>query len=171
MRKIIFITGSVRSGKSDFAVKLAKKFKQRVVFIATCPPLDEEMRYRVKKHRRKRPQDWRTIEEDIHLPAVIDKLRKEEVAIVDCITLWISNLLLSNIGERAVLKKVKELVESLKKAKASVILVSNEAGWGIVPDNKLSRIFRDIAGITHQKISKVSDDVYLMVGGIPLKLK
>lgn len=171
MRKVIFITGSVRSGKSDFAVKLAKGFKQKIVFIATCPPLDEEMKCRIKKHRRKRPQDWRTIEEEVHLPAVLDKLRKEEAAIVDCITLWISNLLLSGRKEDEVLREVEELVESLKKIQASVVLVSNEVGWGIVPDNKLSRIFRDIVGITHQKISKVSDEVYLMVGGIPLRLK
>jgi len=171
MKKIVFITGSVRSGKSNFAVELIKKSRKQAVFIATCKPADEEMKKRVKRHIRSRPRTWRTVEEGVHLAAVIKKLKKNEAAVVDCLTLWISNLLLAGLSEREISKKVKEFIAALKVTTSLVAIVSNEVGWGIVPDNELSRVFRDVVGLTHQQISKVSDEVYLLVSGIPLKIK
>lgn len=171
MKKIVFITGGARSGKSAFAVARAKKSKGGVIFLATGKPADSEMRARVRKHKRSRPRAWRTVEEDINIAAVISKLEKEQVVIIDCLTLWLSNLLLSGRGEEEILKKVKEFIAALKNTASSVIIVSNEVGGGVVPENKLARAFRDIVGIAHQRIVKVSDEAYFVVCGIPLPLK
>lgn len=171
MKKIIFITGAVRSGKSRFAVKLAKKSGQRVVFIATCRPGNEEMDKRISRHRKERPLDWETVEEHIDLASVIKKFRKNQLVIIDCITLWISNLLLSGQKSGFISGIIRQFLAALRETPASVIIVSNEIGWGIVPDNKLSRDFRDLIGAVHQKIAKSGDEIYLMVSGIPLKIK
>ncbi|MFH2137369.1 MAG: bifunctional adenosylcobinamide kinase/adenosylcobinamide-phosphate guanylyltransferase [Candidatus Omnitrophota bacterium] len=170
MKKVILVTGSVRSGKSSYAVNLAKATKAKVSFLATCQPQDAEMKKRVKKHKNSRPKSWKTIEEPIEISKVISKLKINEVLIIDCLTLWISNLLLSGLTEKEILKNIKEFVTVLKESKASIIIVSNEVGWGIVPDNKLARIFRDIIGTAHQIIAKVSDEVYLMIAGIPVRI-
>ena len=171
MKKIIFISGSVRSGKSGFAVSRAKKFKTPVVFIATCRPLDDEMKERVHKHKQNRPKTWKTIEEDMDIAAVIRRLKEKDTAILDCLTLWISNLLLAGLNEKEISRRIKDFIAALKQTPASVVIVSNEVGWGIVPDNRLSRIFRDIIGTLHQRIAAVSDEVHLMVAGIAMKIK
>ena len=171
MKKIVFITGPVRSGKSNFAVKLAKQWGKEVVFLATCRPADNEMHKRVKKHKKNRPKEWKIIEEEIDISSIIKNYRKDSLIIIDCITLWISNLLLSGLKEKKIMKKINEFIDMLKKAKSSIIIVSNEVGWGIVPDNELARFFRDIIGIVHQKISKLSDEAYLVISGITLKIK
>ena len=171
MKKIVFITGPVRSGKSNFAVKLAKKWGKKVIFLATCRPADNEMRKRIKKHKKSRPGEWKVIEENIDISPVIKNTGKDKLVIIDCITLWLSNLLLSGLKEKKITKKINEFLLMLKKTKSSIVIVSNEVGWGIVPDNELSRIFRDIIGIAHQKISEVSHEVYLLVSGIALKIK
>ena len=171
MKKIVFITGSVRSGKSDFAVKLAKQWGKDVIFLATCKPADNEMRKRVKKHKKSRPGEWKVIEENIDISSVIKNTKKDKLVIIDCITLWVSSLLLSGLKEKKIIEKINEFTDTLKKTKLPLVIVSNEVGWGIVPDNEISRIFRDIIGIAHQKISKVSQEVYLLVSGIALKIK
>lgn len=171
MKQIILITGSVRSGKSDFALKLAEISKKKVVFLATCIPQDEEMRQRVKKHKLNRPKDWKTIEESINICSVIEKTKETKLVVIDCLTLWISNLILSGKPEKEIFKRINSFIKTLKQTRASVIIVSNEVGWGIVPENKLARMFRDIIGITHQKVSRISSDVYLIIGGLPLKIK
>ncbi|MCP4650507.1 MAG: bifunctional adenosylcobinamide kinase/adenosylcobinamide-phosphate guanylyltransferase [PVC group bacterium] len=171
MKNIIFITGSVRSGKSNYAVKLAKQSKQKIIFLATCTPADAEMKQRVRKHKKSRPKNWQTIEEPIDVISVLKQLKDDELVIFDCLTLWVSNLLLSGFEEKEVIKIIEKFVEQLKINKANVIIVSNEVGWGIVPENKLARVFRDIIGTAHQKIAKVSDEAYLMVAGMPMKIK
>ncbi len=171
MKRIIFVTGSVRSGKSSFAVSLARKIDRQVVFVATCKPADREMKERVRKHKKSRPKTWKTIEEEMHLPAVIRKIKGKKVVIIDCLTLWISNLLLSGLKEKQVLKRVVSLIAALKSTNSSLIVISNEVGWGIVPDNRLCRVFRDIIGVAHQKIARVSNEAYLLISGIPLKMK
>jgi len=172
MKKTVFITGAVRSGKSSLALKLAKASCKQVVFLATCKPQDAEMKKRVHKHKQSRPKTWKTIEEDINVPALIRKFKTEkELIILDCLTLWVSNLLCSGCKEKEILKKIDDLLSALKKTKATVIIVSNEVGWGIVPDNEMARIFRDIMGIAHQKVAKISDEVYLVVSGMMLKMK
>ena len=171
MSKVTFITGAVRSGKSGFAVELAKKTKAKVVFLATCRADDNEMRKRVSKHKRSRPKTWTTIEEYIDLASVIKDLSSHQVLIIDCLTLWVSNLLTIGLKPRQISKAIKEFLAALKAAKVSIIIVSNEVGWGIVPANKMVRDFRDISGKLHQEVAKISDRVYLMVSGIPLKVK
>ena len=170
MKKTVFITGAVRSGKSSYAVKLAKDQKTVVLFLATCIPADSEMKQRVKKHKNSRPKTWKTIEEPIEIAKVISKLKSNEVLIIDCLTLWVSNLLMANNSKPKIQKYIKDLLTALKKNKGQVIIVSNEVGWGIVPENKLARDFRDIIGTLHQRVAKISDEVYLMVTGIPVSI-
>ncbi|MCK5708231.1 MAG: bifunctional adenosylcobinamide kinase/adenosylcobinamide-phosphate guanylyltransferase [Candidatus Aureabacteria bacterium] len=171
MKRIIFITGSVRSGKSDLAVRLAKERSKKVVFLATCKPADDEMRERVDKHKKERPKDWGTIEEEKEIASVIANSKADQTIIIDCLTLWISNLLMSGLTEQEIKEKIGELIDALQKTYSTTILVSNEVGWGIVPENKIARMFRDIMGRLHQRIGCVSDEVYLVVSGIPMTIK
>lgn len=174
MKKIIFITGGARSGKSKLALKLAKKFGKNVVFLATALPKDKEMAKRIKVHRKNRPEDWKTVVEDKNLLKVIKEEIKESfcrLLIIDCLTLFISNLLLSDEGEEEILKQIKEIMKLLQKAKYTTIIVSNEVGSGIVPPNKLARKFRDVAGLANQVVAKEADEVYLVVSGMAMRLK
>ncbi len=168
MGKIIFITGHVRSGKSKFAVKIAKEEFKNVVFIATGKEIDDEMRERIRKHKESRPEKWKTIEEEIDIENFIGR---DNDYIIDCLTTWITNLIIKGYKEKDIIRKVERLIENIKDANCSAIIISNEVGWGIVPENKLARDFRDIIGIVHQIIAENSDIFYLMVSGIPLKLK
>ena len=171
MGKVVFITGAVRSGKSNLAVELGKKSLKKVVFLVSCAPLDEEMKERVVKHKQARPGDWKTIEEPINAAAVIKIAKADELILFDCLTLWITNIMLKFDKQELINEKIGELLLSLRQTKAEVIIVSNEVGWGIVPENKLSRQFRDIVGLTHQKIAGLSDEVFLVTAGIAQKLK
>lgn len=170
MGKIIFVTGPVRSGKSDFAVKYAIENFKDGIFIASAKPIDDEMKKRIEKHKKNRPKKWLTIEEDINIDEVVKDLKEKEL-IIDCITIWVSNMLFNNFTEEKIIKKVKNLIGNIRENNLSAIIVSNEVGWGIVPENKLARIFRDLIGKIHQIISENSDYVYLLVSGIPLILK
>jgi adenosylcobinamide kinase / adenosylcobinamide-phosphate guanylyltransferase len=171
--KLILITGGARSGKSSFAQKLADAIEGRKVFLATAEALDEEMKSRIEIHKKERPSGWVTIEETKHLSkALITCNGKFEVILIDCLTMWISNLLANiTFDESQILKEVKRFISSCREIKGTVILVANEVGLGIVPANRLARIFRDIAGKANQEIAAVADDVYLVVAGISLKLK
>lgn len=178
MKKIIFITGPVRSGKSHFALELAKRFKKQVTFIATCPPAgeaglpkDREMKQRIRLHKASRPKNWQTVEETIDLSLALSKAKFGNIVVVDCITLWISNQLLNGLKEKDILKNAKKFINAVKKKRNSIIIVSNEVGWGIVPENKLARMFRDIIGNVHKEVARSSDEVYLVVSGVPLKIK
>jgi len=171
MKKTIFISGPVRSGKSRLAVELAKKSGKRVVFLATAQALDPQMQRRIKAHKKERPAAWHTIEEPVAVAAVIKKRLAGELVILDCITLWLSNMLLAGLGLAVINARIKKFVETIKTCRAAVIIVSNEVGWGIVPENKLARDFRDIAGTANQKIAAVADEVYLCASGIPIRIK
>ncbi|MCM8785672.1 MAG: bifunctional adenosylcobinamide kinase/adenosylcobinamide-phosphate guanylyltransferase [Candidatus Omnitrophica bacterium] len=168
MGKIIFITGPVRSGKSRFAVKIAKEKFKNVVFIATGKPIDDEMKERIKKHKESRPKEWKTIEEEIDIENFI---KNGNAYIIDCLTTWITNLIVNGYKEKEIIRKVEKLIENIRKTNSSAIIISNEVGWGIVPENKLARDFRDIIGNIHQIIVEKSDIFYLIVAGVPLKLK
>ncbi len=174
MGKIIFISGGARSGKSKFALKLAKAFDgDKVIFLATGLPKDKEMAERVKIHQKSRPQDWKTIAEEKNILKVIIGIKEYfcHLLIIDCLTLFVSNLLLSDEKEEKILKEVKEIVKLLQKAKYTTIIVSNEVGSGVVPNNELARKFRDLAGLANQLVAEKADEVYLVVAGIPIKLK
>ena len=170
MGKLIFITGGARSGKSAFAQKLANNLSKRVIYIATAGARDKEMKLRIKIHRKNRPSHWKTVEREKNVTEVLSRIaEKNEVILLDCLTLLISNLLLS--GEEKILKEIRQLVNEVKKAKATVLIVSNEVGMGIVPDNRLARRFRDIAGRANQIVAQAADEVYLVVSGISMKMK
>ncbi len=171
MGKIILILGGARSGKSTYALELAKKYK-KVAFIATCLGLDKEMRQRIKLHKEARPKHWKTFEEPLELATLLVKIDNGfDCILIDCLTLLVSNLILSGKSEAQVLNKIEETLVALRGKKAKIILVSNEVGLGIVPDNKLGRIFRDIAGKVNQLIAKEAREVYFTISGIPMKIK
>lgn len=176
--ELIFILGGARSGKSSFALKLAESIKGKRLYIATAEALDMEMEERIKKHKKERANNWDAIEEPIKIADIIKKNKKYGVILLDCLTLWVSNLMhieARSKGQGArggrTLQKITDLISACKKAKASIIIVSNEVGLGIVPDNPLARQFRDIAGFANQKIADAAGEVYFMVSGIPLKIK
>lgn len=170
MSNHFLILGGARSGKTAYAERLAIRLGQNPAYLATAEALDDEMRLRVATHQQQRAQSFATIEEPIELAtAIIVAARQYDVILVDCLTLWISNLL---GAERDVTAAVDELITTLNSIKgARVVLVSNEVGLGIVPDNALARLFRDLAGASHQRLAAVCHDVYFVAAGLPLALK
>lgn len=162
----VFVIGGARSGKSSFAVKLAERHGGRRTYIATAEALDHEMEERIRKHKDERGPFWETIEEP---KDIVGNLDRGGVVLIDCVTLWLSNLLGAGLDDGAVITEAKRLVKGF--AGKDVIAVSNELGLGIVPENKLARRFRDIAGKVNQILAEKADEVYFVAAGIPLKMK
>jgi len=172
MAKILFITGGARSGKSRLAESLAEGFGTPLCYIATGQALDTEMEERISAHRTRRGGNWHTVEEPLRLAETIRNVDGSFQAIlVDCITLWLTNLLLTNEDTDKVMAKVGALVEVMPKGKTPLILVSNEVGMGIVPENALARKFRDLAGKANQMLASAADEAYVTFNGIPIRLK
>lgn len=173
MNKKTLVIGGCRSGKSSHALELAEKISAgKKIFIATGVPFDNEMKQRIARHQEERSRSWFTIEAPVHLPEVIvENNHKENVILVDCLTLWINNLLLENDDQENIAENIKKLVEAVKKAQCPIIMVSNEVGTGIVPENRLARLFRDSAGFVNQRLAACSDNVIWIVAGIPVKIK
>jgi len=170
-RQIILITGGARSGKSTYAEKRAAALGSRRLYVATAEAKDEEMAQRISEHKNRRGGDWATIEEPLELAEALFARRGQiDCALVDCLTLWLGNLLLQHDGKYAE-EKVNELVEILTGLDFHLVLVTNEVGWGIVPDNLLARQFRDLAGWANQQIAAAAHEVVLMVAGVPLGVK
>jgi adenosylcobinamide kinase/adenosylcobinamide-phosphate guanylyltransferase len=177
MSQIIFITGGARSGKSSFAEQTAHTFGAPLCYLATAQPLDDEMGRRIGKHQQRRGDAWHTVEEPLQLAqALLENDGTFNVILIDCLTLWLSNLLMLHeyLGaktEERILEDVRHLAETLRGMKTPTIIVSNEVGMGIVPENRLARIFRDIAGQANQSVAAAADEAWLVASGIPLKLK
>jgi len=173
VKEIIFVIGGCRSGKSSHALQTAEKMPgNRKIYLATCVPQDDEMKQRVAKHQKERSQNWVTVEEPLHLPGVIlENSLKADVMLVDCLTLWVSNLLMETDDEKQLEKRIAQLIGSLEKATGPIVLVSNEIGTGIVPENKLARQYRDIIGLVNQAVAKTASKVIWMVAGIPVTVK
>jgi len=173
MGQIILITGAARSGKSSFALKLSKKFNGKKIFIATAIPIDEEMKERIRKHKKQRKKEFVTIEEPYNLSSIINNIDKNySLAIIDCITVWLGNIFYRhNNNSKKILNEINILLNALKNIKKNIILVTNEVGWGIVPENKISRLYSDIAGNLNKKLAILSKEVYVLFCGIPLKIK
>lgn len=169
--RIIFITGGVRSGKSRLAVEMAESYGKNVVFLATCEAKDSEMERRIELHKESRPKIWQTIEEPLDLASAFKKIpNTTDAVIVDCLTLLVTNLVLSGKNDDTIIKHIENSVDSIKNSDLTVIFVTNEVGMGIVPDNELARNFRDTAGKINQLVARASDEAYLMVSGLKLKL-
>jgi adenosylcobinamide kinase/adenosylcobinamide-phosphate guanylyltransferase len=173
LNKIIFIIGGCRSGKSTYAMRTAEKVPaEQKIFIATCVPQDDEMKQRVARHQRERSQNWVTVEAPLDLPeAILQNNRKGDVILVDCLTLWVSNLLIEIGDENKIEDTISQLIKALEKATCPIVLVSNEVGTGIVPENKLARQYRDIIGLVNQAVAKTASKVIWMVAGIPVTVK
>ena len=172
MKETILVIGGCRSGKSRHALHLAEQIPGQKIFIATCKPQDKEMEQRVLHHRQQRSSAWETLEVPFFLPEAIHKNgTKGHVILVDCLTLWINNLILDDDQPDTIDNHIQILTQSIERAECPVILVSNEVGTGIVPENKLARLFRDIAGFANQKVAACVDRVIWMVAGIPVKIK
>ena len=173
MKELIFIIGGCRSGKSTYALQTAERIPaEKKIFIATCVPRDDEMKQRVAKHQTARSQNWITVEEPLHLPeAILQNSRRAEVILIDCLTLWVNNLLMETDDEKQLEQTISQLINTLEKTTRPIVLVSNEVGTGIVPENKLARQYRDIIGLVNQAVAKTASKVIWMVAGIPVTVK
>ncbi len=194
--RIALVLGGARSGKSDLALRLALSRPRPRLYVATAEAGDPEMAARIERHRRTRGAEWNTLEEPLQLPEAIHRVQGSYgVILVDCLTLWLSNLLagqqpaaeLETVADNVMVRTFHEpspqerqarleaachsLMQVVRGAITPVVLVSNEVGWGIVPDNPLARDFRDWAGWLHQGLGQVADLVVLVVAGFPVVLK
>ena len=167
-QKTVLILGGARSGKSRHAMKLAEEKSKNPVLIATAVPGDKEMRQRIARHRRDRGAHWTTVEAPLELAAAIAELAPADVAVVDCLTLWLSNLLHEE-GDCGI--KVDQLLAAVGDSPAELILVTNEVGLGIVPATPLGREFRDEQGILNQRLAAIAGEVIFLAAGLPLRLK
>jgi adenosylcobinamide kinase/adenosylcobinamide-phosphate guanylyltransferase len=177
--KSILITGGARSGKSKLALELAAKTAGQVLFVATAEAGDDEMKRRIKAHRKARPKDWKTLETTTNIGSQIEKnIGQTKTVIIDCITLLINNIFEQyneetrpSVIEKAVTAEINELLDCMKKTKTDFIIVTNEVGLGIIPGDKVSRLYRDLLGKANQMLAKRVDEVYLMIAGIPVAMK
>ena len=177
--QLILITGGARSGKSSFAERLARQ-GGRVLFVATAEALDDDMRRRIAVHRSSRPEEWDTLEEPRNLADVVrDRISCDALAydtvVVDCLTMWVSNLLLAHEEDANVEGKIvgaaRELLEVCQDSGGTWIVVTNEVGLGVVPSSSLGRAYRDALGRVNSLVASRADKVYLMAAGLALDLK
>ena len=171
--RVTLILGGARSGKSRLSQQLGESVPGKRLFVATAQPLDDEMKQRIEGHRIARGKNWKTVEEPIEISKVIlENGKGYGLILIDCLTVWISNLLERFEGNgEMVLEEVRRLEGSIGESDVRFIIVSNEVGMGIVPDNKLARQFRDLLGTINQRMAGLSDRVILMVSGVPMVLK
>jgi adenosylcobinamide kinase / adenosylcobinamide-phosphate guanylyltransferase len=171
--RLTFITGASRSGKTRLALKLALGYPEPRGYLATAQALDEEMALRIRRHQEERGENFETIEEPLELTRSLNSLDQPfSVVIIDCLTLWLSNLMAKwGEDEDSLRPAAFQTVEFFKTYSTPTVIISNEVGWGIVPDNPLARKFRDLSGSLNQALAEVADQVILTVAGIPLFLK
>lgn len=165
---LTLVIGGARSGKSAFAERLVLQSGRPRRYIATAEAWDDEMRDRIAQHQRDRAGDWITVEAPLDLPAALASARLGEAVLIDCATLWLTNLLLAG---HDLAEKATALIAALSTCPAPVVIVSNETGWGIVPENALARRFRDEQGRLNQRIAAASVLVVTVIAGLPLVLK
>lgn len=170
-RTVTLVLGGVRSGKSRFAVESARKFV-RVAFLATAKASDDEMIEKIGRHRRERQEDWRIIEEPLELARVLNEdAALYDLLVVDCLTFFASNLLDATRDSPDISARIDLFLAALRTTSASVVLVSNEVGSGVVPAYPAGRRFRDLLGEINQKVAAIADNVILLVAGLPFALK
>jgi len=183
-RKIL-ITGGIKSGKSQFALNIAREIEGAIpqlhsplittpdpvekIFIATALPIDREMEDKIEKHKRERGSDFKTVEEAIHLGDVFKGINPS-TAVIDCLTLWLSNLFFeTSEAERE--SEIESFIKVLKEFEGNAIIVTNEVGWGIIPQDEISRMYQSELGILNQRTAQICDEVYMLISGIPLRIK
>ena len=178
MAKIVLVTGGARSGKSGFAQKLAEELSGPRAFVATCPPIDDEIRERIRRHREaRRGRGWETVEETVDLAGLLCRALEYNVLLVDCLTLWINNLMYraeqagEQIGEEEIETRCSEVLHAASGRPGTVIFVTNEVGMGIVPERPGVRLYRDLVGRCNQVMGRSAGRVVLMVSGIPMEIK
>jgi adenosylcobinamide kinase / adenosylcobinamide-phosphate guanylyltransferase len=171
-RRVTLVLGGVRSGKSHYAEVIAARGRS-VAFLATAEARDEDMRQRIARHQADRPASWTTVETPFALEdALLDCGPRFDTILIDCLTVWTSNLMERENGNvAAILGHADRLAEALRRVSASVVMVSNEVGSGIVPDNEMARSYRDLLGFMNQRIAAACDEVILLVAGCPLIIK
>ena len=169
---LILILGGARAGKSTFALRLAKQYagEGSVAFIATAQAFDDEMSHRIARHREERPPHWTTIEEPYQLDRALIQALDSSVVLVDCLTLFTSNWLLRE-DESSLNEVANSFLATVRSRTETIIVVSNEVGLGLVPETPLGRTFRDLLGRVNQQFAEAADEVYLLVAGLPLRLK
>ena len=166
---ITLITGGAKSGKTSHALSLAEATGPACLYMATAQALDDEMRERIERHKKERGDGWDTLEERVNVPLVLSQLdSKYDAVLLDCLTLWLTNLMCAG---RDIEADVSALLEALSKVRADVIVVTNEEGLGIVPDNQMAREFRDHAGAMNQSVASLADRVLMTVSGIVVQIK
>ncbi len=172
-QKLTLVTGGIKSGKSSLALKMGEEIIGHRAFIATALPLDDEMQQKIKLHQEERGSRWTTFEEPKDIISLIDGItNKFDVILIDCLTLWLSNLLtVYHMDSAAIQQKYKELIACLKKQDANIIIVTNEVGMGIIPSDSLSRSFQNLLGKLNREIAQLADNVFFMVSGLPVKVK
>lgn len=168
MGKSILITGGARSGKSGLAERLTLALGQPAIYIATAQAHDAEMEARIATHQARRGAEWQTVAEPLDLPGALTLTDGAAPRLVDCLTLWLTNLMLSEADHAAATDR---LITALARQQAPVVFVTNEVGAGIVPENRLARQFRDAAGLLNQRVAAVCDEVHLCVAGYPIQVK
>jgi adenosylcobinamide kinase / adenosylcobinamide-phosphate guanylyltransferase len=169
--RLILAGGGCRSGKSRFALSLARGLGPRKLFLATALPGDAEMRARIGQHRLERGGDFVTVEEPLAIPEAVRRQSDYDVLVLDCLTLWLANLLLDGRTPDEIAIRLDDLVAAFAAGPGTAIVVTNEVGMGIVPETALGRTFRDVAGHAHQRLSRAADAVYLAVLGTVLQIK
>ena len=168
---MIFVTGGARSGKSAFALQKASSLAgDAVSFIATAEALDTEMSERIERHKLERNLSWQTLEEAMEIESALERAT-HELIVLDCVALWVSNMLLAGVSEAVMLERTGVFITATARLEKTVIVVSNEVGLGIVPDNALSRSYRDALGRVNQRFAAASSETYLLVSGLELRLK
>ncbi len=169
--RIIFVLGGASSGKSEFALQFAGSRRPRA-FVATGQGLDDEMAERIARHQATRSAEWETVEEPLDVEAWFAKHgSKYQTILFDCVTLWLSNLVGIGLVESVILTRVETLLDEIRHTGAMVILVSNELGFGLVPAEPSVRAFRDLSGRVNQCLAAGADEAYLVVSGLPLRMK
>ena len=168
---LVLVLGGARSGKSTFALARARSFGRSLVYLATAEAGDDEMAARIARHRAERGEEWRTIEERLAIAPIL-RAEQGKTIVVDCLTIWLANLMGDEVEATARIDgALADLLSALAERQSAIIAVSNEVGLGIVPDHPLGRAFRDAAGLMNQKVAEVAGEVYLLVAGQPLRVK
>ncbi|MEL6639811.1 MAG: bifunctional adenosylcobinamide kinase/adenosylcobinamide-phosphate guanylyltransferase [Pseudomonadota bacterium] len=168
MGSLVFVVGGAASGKSAYAERLVRALGKPKTYIATLQAFDDEMHDKIAKHRRDRGADWTTIEAPLDVYGPLSQIDASHVVLLDCVTLWLTNVMLA---EKDIDSEIETLLGAIRSTQCDVVVVSNEVGMGIVPDNALSRRFRAAQGGLNQRLSRVADTVVTVIAGLPLALK